>query len=156
MRFFWFLFKIKAPVFEFRKIYLEFYRPLHGELSICFILFIHPHCVSPPPIAWWPAASFPSSSGCLFFSAVVVVLFQKERKKYSIGVAMQTDGSLENSRTGHGRKLERCIRSSKDPKKGISWVLFFFFSIYFMGINLIIFHDCCHCRISTLVSQNVI
>jgi hypothetical protein len=25
-----------------------------------------------------------------------------------------------------------------------------------MGINLIIFHDCCHCRISTLVSQNVI
>lgn len=52
--------------------------------------------------------------------SVVVVLFQKERKKYSIGVAMQTDGSLENSRTGHGRKLERCIRSSKDPKKGIS------------------------------------
>ena len=49
-----FLFKIIAPVFEFRKkknIYLEFYRPLHGELSICFILFIHPHCVSPPPIA---------------------------------------------------------------------------------------------------------
>ena len=99
-------------------------------------------------------------AGCIFsvfiwMSFLLLLSYSRKKEIFDWIVAMQTDVSIETVGQDTEESWNDVYDHPKTAKKnGISSV--FLFSIYFMGINLIIFHDCCHCLISTLVSHKML